>query len=451
MKLKIIKKIRLELKLALISAFSKIIIFFILLILLQQIIESQALRHADRDLLKMKDKTMSIVAKIGIKSFLNSEKDSSYASYNMLKDEYISIDLNPEKNAGLTIFSNEARVIENNEFNYRIIQYAFKSDGQYYLLEIGKNMQLIKALNRTLENVSVTIILLLLTITIIFDIGIYKYLLFPLNRKIIPKLKTITNPETYVYSELDSSTSDFVYLNNALNDLMHKVTTILKNQQRFTANVSHELFTPITIMQNKLENLLSSENLSEPMIEKVIDQQNHLNHLQQIIKALLLIARIENDQFVKTDNVKLMEVIDEIIENIEDRAEMKNITIENCIIPDAYVSNVNKSLLYILLFNLISNAIKYNHNGGWIKIISYKEDNQHYIEVKDNGIGIDSSHIHTIFDRFKRIDPLVGEGHGLGLSIVNAIVRFHNGSIEVESVKGIGSTFKVGIPLIFVN
>ena len=304
---------RLELKLALIGALSKIVIFIILFVLLQQFIASQALRHTDRDLLKMKDKTMSIVDKIGIRSFLDIEKDSVFASYNMLKDEYIKIDLDTSATPGKNVFSNDVRVIEEEEFDFRILNYAFVIGRQHYLLEIGKNLQLITALNRTIENISITIMLVVLIITILFDIGIYKYLLDPLNRRIIPKLKTITNPETYEYTDLKSTTSDFVYLNNALNELMLKVTTILKNQQKFTADVSHELFTPISIMQTKLENLLTSGNLPDQFIATIIDQQNHLNRLQQIIKALLLIARIENDQFAKKETVVVHEIVDEII------------------------------------------------------------------------------------------------------------------------------------------
>jgi len=298
---------RLELKLALIGALSKIVIFFVLLILMQQVIDQQALRHTDRDLVKMKEKTMAIVAKIGIKSFLDIEKDSVYASYNMLKDEYITIDLDTIKASGKILFSSEARIIEDEEFDFRILNYTFTVYNQNYILEIGKNIQLINALNKTMKSISISIILLVLLSTIIFDIGINKYLLYPLNRMIIPKLKTITNPETFVYSELHSSTSDFVYLNNALNELMHKVTAILKNQQKFTANVSHELFTPISIMQSKLENLLASANLPEQFVNNVMDQQHNLNRLQQIIKALLLIARIENDQFSKNETVVVCE------------------------------------------------------------------------------------------------------------------------------------------------
>ena len=442
---------RLELKLALIGALSKIVIFFILFILMQQVIDRQALRQTDHDLIKMKDKTMAIVGKIGINSFLNIERDSVYASYNMLKDEYITIDLDPSVSSGQIVFSNEAREIEDEEFDFRILNYGFDVNNQHYMLEIGKNIQLINSLNKMMKNISITIILIVLMITIIVDIGINKYLLNPLNKLIIRKLKTITNPETYDFSELNSTTSDFVYLNNALNDLMLKVTTILKNQQKFTADVSHELFTPISIMQSKLENLLVSGNLPEKFITSIMEQQNNLNRLQQIIKALLLIARIENDQFAKNETISFRDLVEEIILNIEDRAEMKNVTIENLIHPNDKLSNVNKSLIYILMFNLVSNAIKYNKEGGRIRIICFEMSNKFCIEVIDNGIGINLDQISTIFNRFKRADPLSGEGYGLGLSIVSSIVSFHNGTIDVQSVKGEGSTFKIQLPLKNVN
>jgi signal transduction histidine kinase len=442
---------RLELKLALIGALSKLVIFVILLILLQQVIDKQALQHTDRALIRMKEKTMASIAKIGIRSFLNIEKDSTFASYNILKDEYITIDLETKNGDGKIIFSDEARIIEDEEFDYRILNYTFKIDNQTYNLEIGKNIQLVYALNRTMKTISITIILLVLLITVLFDIGINKYLLHPLNRMIIPKLKTITNPETFNYSELGSSTSDFVYLNNALNELMRKVTAILKNQQKFTANVSHELFTPISIMQTKLENLLTSGDLPEKFVANVMDQQNHLNRLQQIIKALLLIARIENDQYTKDETINVYEIVEEIILNIEDRAQMKNITIENLVPPGNMLASVNKSLLYILIFNLVSNAIKYNKDGGWIRIATSKNENIFIIEVSDNGLGIDPDQISTVFDRFKRADATVEEGHGLGLSIVSSIVRFHNGTIDVTSVKGEGSVFKVQLSLNSVN
>jgi two-component system, OmpR family, sensor histidine kinase ArlS len=442
---------KLHFKLALIGAISKIILFLIFLVLLGRYIDIVAFNHTDKNLIKMKDKTMSIINKIGIKSFLVAGQDSSYASYNILKDEYITLELDTIDKPGQQTFSNEVRVIEGDEFDYRILNCTFKIDNHVYSLEVGRNIQLIYALHKTIKTISIRVILLFLVITILFDIGIFNYLLRPLNKKIIPKLKTITNPETFQYSEVQTSTYDFVYLNNAINELMLKISTALKNQKKFIANVAHELFTPITVMQNKLENLISSGKLTRPMTTSVVELQNQLNRLNQIIKALLLISRIENDQYPKGDTFAIHEIVEEIFTNIEDRAQIKGITMENQIDKSTSLVNVNKSLLYILIFNLVNNAIKYNYERGKILVRCSQTNSNLKIEVIDTGIGIDPQQLPFIFDRFKRVDGSGSEGFGLGLSIVNTIANFHGASVEVSSELKKGSTFSVIFPLKFVK
>ena len=442
---------RLQLKLALIGAISKIIIFLLLFTIVQQLIDSLALRHTDRDLLKMKDKTMAIVRKIGIKSYLDAEKDSAFASYNILKDEFISISLEPNGKPEQLVILNEARNIEDEEFDYRILVYQFEIDQQRYSLEIGKNIQLIYNLDKTLKNISVTLILIVLVITIIFDIGIFKYLLHPLNQKIIPKLKTVENPESFSYTEIDSTTSDFVYLNTTINELMRKVNDILKSQKKFIGDVSHELFTPISIMQSKLDNLLVSEKLPAKTANLIVDQQKQLVRLQHIIKALLLISRIENDQYAKEDTVQVRELVEEIISNIEERAEMDLIVIENRIAEGLALAQVNKYLVYVLLFNLVSNAIKYNKPGGTVIISNGKDQDGPFLEVADNGIGIAAENLELIFNRFKRMEKSTGEGQGLGLSIAKSIAGFHDARIEVASIQGDGSKFRIYFQLKNLN
>jgi signal transduction histidine kinase len=439
------------LKLALIGAISKIVIFFILFILVEQLIDSLARRHTDRDLLKMKDKTISTVHKIGIKNYLDAERDSAFASYNILKDEFISITLDNDGKAEALAFSQEARIIEEEEFDYRILNYNFEIDGQLYSLEIGKNMQMIYNLDKTLKNVSVSIILIVLIVTILFDLGIYKYLLHPLNQKIIPKLKTVVNPETFSFTEIESTTSDFVYLNTTINELMRKVNDILKNQKKFIGDVSHELFTPISVMQSKLDNLLVSGKLPDKTVNVILDQQKQLVRLQHIIKALLLISRIENDQYAKHDHFSLHELAEEIILNIEERASIKGIVIKNNVSKEILMADVNKYLIYILLFNLVSNAIKYNRENGEVIISNYSNESHLVIVVEDNGIGIEEENIHLIFNRFKRIDDGSGEGQGLGLSIVSSIAAFHEATIEVKSKPGEGSQFKISFPVKKIN
>jgi signal transduction histidine kinase len=399
----------------------------------------------------MKEKTMSIVRKIGIKPYLDAEKDSAFASYNILKDDYISIIVAENGIVGQIAFSQEARVIEGEEFDYRILNYTFEVEDKLYSLEIGKNIQLIYNLEKTLKKISLSIILIVLAITIVFDLAIFKYLLHPLNQMIIPKLKTVENPESFNYTELSSSTSDFVYLNTTINELMHKVNDILKSQKKFIGDVSHELFTPISVMQSKLDNLLVTEKLPAKTVQMILGQQQELVRLQHIIKALLLISRIENDQYDKNDNVSLHELVEEVISNIEERADIKNITIENNVNARFTLVEINKYLIYILLFNLVSNAIKYGKDGGRVSLANKVEGDQLIISVEDNGIGIEPENLEIIFNRFKRVDAGTGEGYGLGLSIVRTIASFHDAKIEVSSVPGQGSKFEICFPLKNIN
>jgi signal transduction histidine kinase len=442
---------KLELKLALIGAISKIIIFLLFLIVLEQVFDAIATNHTDRDLRKMKDKTLAIVNKIGIRSFLKEEQDSAYASYNMLKEEFITLNLTAGPVSQKPAYLSVTREIEGEEFDYRILTYGFKVDKQSYELEIGRNIQIISGFKQTIKVISLATILIVLLITILFDLGIYKYLLRPLNHIIIPKLKTTTTPESFDYSELKTSTTDFAYLNNVINELMRKVTGSLATQKKFIADVSHELITPVSVVQSKMENLAATSQIPENIAQEVVDIQYQINRLQQIIKALLLISKIENDQYPKKETFQLSELIDEIISDIEDRAAIRSIMVENNIEPHLIVTEISRSLIHIMMFNLISNAIKYNREGGFVHIGSSLDKNGLVVEIADNGSGIHPDQVPYIFDRFKRIRPNSTEGFGLGLSIVKSIAEFHHLSIDVSSVEDQGSVFKIGFPLNYVK
>jgi len=444
-------RMKLELKLALIGAISKIVIFLLFLIVLEQFFDTIATNHTDRDLRKMKDQTLSIVNKIGIRSFLKEEQDSAYASYNMLKEEFIALNLTAGAIPGKFAYATVRREIEGEEFDYRILTYTFMIDKQYYSLEIGRNIQIISGFKQAIKLISLATILFVLIITILFDIGISKYLLRPLNQMIIPKLKTTTTPESFDYSELKTSTTDFAYLNHVINELMLKATTILATQKKFIADVSHELMTPVSVIQSKMENFAASPQLPQKLVPAVVDIQYQINRLQQIIRALLLISKIENDQYPKKETFFVFKLIDEIITDIEDRAAIKNISLENQVEPQVRVTDINRSLIHIMMFNLISNAIKYNREGGYVRISSLLNENGLTIEVADNGTGIKSDQIPFIFDRFKRIKPNITEGFGLGLSIVKSIAEYHHLSTGVTSVEDQGSVFKIIFPLNYVK
>jgi len=394
---------------------------------------------------------MSIVGKIGIRSFLKEEQDSAYASYNMLKEEYISLNLSTNAPTGKPAYSTVSRIIEDEEFDYRTLTYAFSIDNQTYLLEIGKNIQIISDFKQAITQISMSAILIVLIITILSDIGIFNFLLRPLNKVIIPKLKKTTDPESFEYSELKTTTSDFAYLNHAINELMRKVTTIMATQKKFIADVSHELMTPVSVIQSKMENFADSPELSQKLAPAVIDIQYQINRLQQTIKALLLISRIENDQYPKNETFCFSGLIDTIVADVEDRIVIKGLSVENQVDPLITVKDINQSLIHIMMFNLISNAIKYNRDNGSIQIRSSLNADGLTITVADSGIGIRSDQVPFIFDRFKRIRSNNTEGFGLGLSIVRSVADFHHLSIAVNSVEDQGTEFSILFPLIYVK
>jgi signal transduction histidine kinase len=208
-------------------------------------------------------------------------------------------------------------------------------------------------------------------------------------------------------------------------------------------NVSHELLTPITILQSKFENILADENTPQEVSYKLLESQKTLARLNKIIKTLLLISKIENEQYLKEDAVNLKELITEVIEEIEERLTEKNITLNMQLKEDFVYKNCNKSLLFTMFFNLINNAIKYNKPNGSININGHKEGDKFILEITDTGLGMDEDNIQHIFERFKRFDNKGVEGYGLGLPIVKTIMLFHDIDIQVTSDKNIGSTFKL--------
>ena len=212
-------------------------------------------------------------------------------------------------------------------------------------------------------------------------------------------------------------------------------------EREFITNVSHELLTPISILQNRIENILSDQDLPHEVALKIVDSQKTLVRLSKVIKALLYISKIENEQFLKNEKVSLRPLVIEVIEELEDRLSQKNITVHQQWDHDFELQNYNKSLMHTMLFNLISNAIKYNKTAGEIFISCNTKGENVMLSIKDTGVGIAPDQLPYIFDRFKRFRPDDDVSFGLGLPIVRTIASFHDIRIDVNSTPEIGTEF----------
>lgn len=423
------------------STFSKLLIIAIFIIALPYLLNIISLHNTDKNLIKKREIVLKMIKREGIENFIDND-NNSYGSYNILKEEYISLEL---VNGACQLFEieNTQRMMEGKAYDFRVLSYAFKENGNCYLLEIGTSSGSMDELKAVLQKYTFYLLLALVFVTAIIEFAYTRFLLKPFQKIIKEKLFAIAHPNTFSPSTIDTTTSDFKRLDESINDMMERIKKAFEREKEFISNVSHELLTPVSIIQNKLENLLNDSSLSESASIKVVESLKTVNRFKNIIRNLLLISKIENEQFLKNEEVQMSLLLKEVYEEVQDRAEMKNITIKLEINDELILNKVNKSLLFILFNNIINNAIKYNKENGIVYIKFFKETSRHVVRIQDTGKGIPKDKLNLVFDRFKRFNVESAEGSGLGLSIVKTIADSHNIQIEISSEPDKGSIFSL--------
>lgn len=430
---------KLQFKLTLYNTLTKLaIIFFTGLVILFSL-ERITYNHTSIRLEDKKNEFLKHLSSGIITHILDQQKN--YTDYNILKDDYIllrQVAYRPIKTV-VDTFTTAQRTIANSTDTYRILSCTFNFNGQTYLLEVGNTMDAIEELKSTIKGFTLLILFLALSLTLITDLIFTKYLLNPLYKIIDRKLIRVNDPLNFDYEKVGTTTDDFNLLDDSISSLMKKITSMFMLEKQFIANVSHELLTPISIISSRLENMILHETLSEDAENKIFASLKTLNRLKSIINSLLLISQVENNQFNKADVVKIPEIITEIAEELEDRLENKAIKLNNGLKYQPEIVG-NRTLMHTLLYNIVNNAIKYNHINGSINITDKIEDLHYQLNIQDTGIGMESEQIEKAFNRFEKLDNDERESFGLGLAIVKSISAFHDIKISINSKKDVGTT-----------
>lgn len=218
-------------------------------------------------------------------------------------------------------------------------------------------------------------------------------------------------------------------------------------RRKYIGNISHELKTPVFNIQGYLHTLIQG-GLDDPNINKKYLKKaaKNVERLQLIIDDLSTITRLESNQMdMNFEVVNIKELALDVFEEMELKAQDKDINLSFKEGAD-YPFNViaDRNTIHQVMVNLVTNAIKYNEKGGWVRISFYEMDTNILIEIADNGIGIDKKHLPHLYDRFYRVDKSRTRkygGSGLGLSIVKHIIEAHKQTITVRSTANVGSTF----------
>jgi two-component system phosphate regulon sensor histidine kinase PhoR len=265
--------------------------------------------------------------------------------------------------------------------------------------------------------------------------------------------RQIIQPIEKMAEEIDKPTSEPPY--KELEPFAAKIRTqhenlleAVKTRQDFTANVSHELKTPLTAISGYAE--LIDNGLADPESEKHIAQQIRANsdRLLQLINDTIQLSRLDHGETGNNnEEIDLYKAASECCRNLKVSAERNNILL-TCDGRSAAIRG-DEEQIKELIENLVQNGIRYNNAGGYVRVSVRHEDGHAVLSVRDNGIGIAKEKQSRVFERFYRVDKSRSRdsgGTGLGLALVKHIAEIHNADIEMESTPGVGTVISVHFP-----
>ena len=259
------------------------------------------------------------------------------------------------------------------------------------------------------------------------------------------------------YLDEDISVPDYLeteLITNAFNKMLARVRTLDESRQEFVSNVSHELKTPLASLKVLADSLNAQEDVPVELYKEFMqDITEEIDRENQIITDLLSLVKMDKkaaDLNITTMNIN--DLLELILKRLRPIAAAKKVEL----ILDSFRpvnAEVDETKLTLAISNLVENGIKYNVEGGWVKVSLNADHKYFYVTVADSGIGIPKESLDHIFERFYRVDKSHSReigGTGLGLAIARSAIVMHRGAIKVYSKENEGTTFSVRIPLTYL-
>jgi len=326
---------------------------------------------------------------------------------------------------------------------YRRLASVITVDGNEYSIEIYEEVAAWQNISRTiLLSVLAGLLIWILMLYMVNQI-VFEKILTPFY-KTVDTLESILNPTDFNEQFPESTTFEINVLNEALNTMMGQIRTSFEDQKKFIQNASHELLTPLSIIRQKAEKILSnSDQLDRQTVETANEIQQTAVRLSRLSNALLNISRVENKQFVLNEQVDIRAVTTEALDELQDFFSLKNISLEKEFCAELLVLG-NKELIHSAIYNILQNAVKFSPEKSKITITITTGAGQNKIVVADEGPGIPEELKKSLFDRFKKGNRHINElgqdnGNGLGLSLVKSICKLHGFSYKAENKNGAGA------------
>jgi signal transduction histidine kinase len=312
---------------------------------------------------------------------------------------------------------------ENVQIPFRQLSHVVPVNGRTYQIIIRKSQE-----QKAVLVVNITRIMLLvfagLFIVTLFVNGIISKKLWKPFRQSLQKIRSAELQKIKALHFENTNIVEFNELNASLNLMTEKIHNDYVNMKEFTENAAHEMQTPLAVAQSKIELLLQDSNLNEEQVTSIMQASTALNRLSKLNQSLLLLAKIENQQYNTDDVLSLTDVTNKYLTLFEEIIKDKQITVEKNFQENLLV-NLHPLLADSLISNLLGNAIKYNYLGGSITI--FINTNTFHISNTSHLPAIDAN---QLFKRFSTTVKNTETSTGLGLAIVKRIVDTHHLHIE---------------------
>lgn len=244
-------------------------------------------------------------------------------------------------------------------------------------------------------------------------------------------------------------------ISTAVQRTLTKLKAVEQSRQEFVSNVSHELKTPITSIRVLADSLMGMEEAPVELYKEFMaDISDEIDRETKIINDLLTLVKSDKATTeLNVAQVSINRLLEQILKRLGPIAEKRNVdlVLENI---REVTADVDETKLSLALSNLVENAIKYNREDGWVRVVLDADHKFFYVKVIDNGIGIPAEFQEKVFERFYRVDKARSRetgGTGLGLAITKSIIQMHNGALKLQSKEGEGTTFTVRVPLNYIS
>lgn len=383
----------------------------VLYIAIQQIVSEEV----DESLVQQKEKIISKLYKIKDVSSFSSLEDMDLDISLLLSKSNI-----PRKDSLYNIIVHNE--IEKEETPYRVLESDVTVNDKIFTLKLRNSLLDSKDLIESIVKIIAILLLFIIAGLTMINRLLSRKLWKPFYNS-INKLKEFKIEENEIIEFEENNIIEFTDLNKAITELTKRSSNVYQSQKEFTENASHEMQTPLAVLQGKLDLLMQTNPLSKEQSELIGDLADVNQKMNYFNRSLLLLTKIENNQFGENEKISIKLVIEKTIEQFCFQVEQKNITVTNeC--NDDMIINANKALIEIMISNLFSNAIKHNTEGGRIHILL--NNNKMIIENTGNKTSLD---VTRLFQRFQK--QTIGISNtGLGLEIVKKIATLNYYTIE---------------------